>query len=237
MPKATTPGRRRRFEEFTKLPVRALIVSPVDAQSLTEPAAKAFEAGIPVVVLNRALVGDKYSCYIAPDAKQAGREAGKWLAGRLHGKGKIVEIKGPVDLPASQSLHDAFHAALGDPAYHFVFDDALDPPRIDGAKLMTQALARVQRIDAVFAFDDAAALAAYEVAKAAGRAKGVLFVGVGGLPDEGGAYVKNGFLNASIYYSTGGAEAIDAAVKLLRGEKPPKTIVTETRVLTARDRT
>ena len=43
--------------------------------------AKAFDAGIPVVVLDRALIGEKYSCFIAADWKQIGADAGKWLSG------------------------------------------------------------------------------------------------------------------------------------------------------------
>ena len=57
--------------------------------------------------------------------------------------------------------------------------------KFDGGKLMDEALGQVEKIDAVFAYDDAAAYAAYQAAKAAGREKGVLFVGVGGLPDRG----------------------------------------------------
>ena len=113
---------QKQIEEFVDAHVRAIIVSPVDAQALTEPAAKAFEAGIPVVVLDRALIGDKYSCFIAADWTQIGAEAGKWLAHRLRGKGKIIEIKGPVDSLPAQQLHEAFRAALREPGYHFVFD-------------------------------------------------------------------------------------------------------------------
>ena len=38
------------------------------------------------------------------------------------------------------------------------------------------------KIDAVFAYDDTAAYEAYRAAKKVGREKGVLFVGVGGVP-------------------------------------------------------
>ena len=84
----------------------------------------------------------------------------------------------------------------------------------------------------MFAYDDAAAAAAYQAAKAAGREKGVLFVGVGGLPKQGAAYVSEGILAASFLYPTGGAEAIDVAVKVLHGEKVPKKIVPPTRTIT-----
>jgi ribose transport system substrate-binding protein len=94
---------------------------------------------------------------------------------------------------------------------------------------MSEALGRVQKIDAVFAYDDAAALAAYQAAKAAGREKGIVFMGVGGLPNEGAKYVSEGLLSVSFLHPTGGTEAIDAAVKLLHGEKPLKKIVPPTR--------
>jgi ribose transport system substrate-binding protein len=141
-------------------------------------------------------------------------------------------VKGPVDSLPDQELHTAFRFALRDPGYRFIFDGHVDPPKVDGATLMTEALGRVEKIDAVFAYDDAAAYAAYQTAKTAGREKGVLFVGVGGVPTEGLAYVSQGILAATVLKPTGGTEAVDAAVKLLHGKKVPKTIVPATRVLT-----
>ena len=41
-----------------------------------------------------------------------------------------------------------------------------------------------------------------------------------------------GILAASFLHPTGGAEAIDVAVKLLHGEKVPKKIVPPTRAIT-----
>ncbi len=209
-----------------------VIVSPKDAQAITDPVAKLIDAQIPVIVLDRAVIGDKYSCFIAADPQQVGTAAGKWLAARLKGKGKIVEIKGPVDSYQADELHTAFRSVLRDPAYRFVFDGYVDPPKVDAGTLMSEALAYLEQIDAVFAYDDAAARAAYDAAKAAGREKGVVFVGVGGVPDEGQAFLKEGILDATLLYPTGGAEAIAAAVKLLEGKSVPRKIVPETRVFT-----
>ena len=110
------PKQQAQVEEFLAAGVKAIIVVPQDAQSLTGPLAKAFDAGTAVIVLDRALIGEKYSCLIAADWKQIGEDAGKWLAGRLQGKGKLVEIKGPADSLATEELHDAFRAASAIPA-------------------------------------------------------------------------------------------------------------------------
>jgi ribose transport system substrate-binding protein len=223
---------RAQLEELRSAQVAAIIVSPTDAQAITGPVAKLFEAGIPVIVLDRALIGDKYTCLIAADPKEIGTMAGKWLDKRLGRKGNIVEIKGPVDSARAQEFLAAYRAALRDPGYHFVFQGHVDPPRVDAAKLMNEALGQVKHIDAVFAYDDAAALAAYQAAKAAGREKGVLFVGIGGLPAVGAAYVSQGLLTATVLHPTGGAQAVAAAVELLHGRKASKTIVLPTRIIT-----
>jgi len=226
---------RTQIEEFLTDRVNALIVSPKDPQTLAAPVAKAFDTGLPVIVLDRAVIGGKYSCFIAANPKQIGATAGRWLAEKLHGKGKIVQLNGPVDSLWAMDLQAAFEAVLRDPGYRFVFEGFLDPPKIGGAELMKEALDRVEKIDAVFAYNDAAAHAAYQTAKTAGREKDVLFLGVGGLPDVGRAYVSQGALSASFLLPTGGAEAIEAVEKLLHGKKAPQTIVLATRVFTEKD--
>jgi ABC-type sugar transport system substrate-binding protein len=100
---------------------------------------------------------------------------------------------------------------------------------------MKEALAAVKQIDAVFAYSDEAAQAAYEVAKSEEREKGTLFIGVNALPNIGQKLVEAGILNATFSCPTGGVEAVDTAVKLLAGQKPPKSITLETRSFTQKE--
>ena len=95
---------------------------------------------------------------------------------------------------------------------------------------MESALARFNKIDCVYAHNDPGAHGAYLAAKAAGREKEMLFVGIDALPQEGVAYVQQGILDATFQYPTGGAEAIDTALKILQGEVVPKKITLGSRV-------
>ncbi len=61
----------------------------------------------------------------------------------------------------------------------------------------------------------------------------MLFVGIDALPHEGVNYVQKGILDATFLYPTGGAEAIDVALKILRGEQVPKKITLGSHVFTA----
>ncbi len=45
------------------------------------------------------------------------------------------------------------------------------------------------------------------------------FVGIDALPQEGVAYVSQGILNATFQYPTGGADAIEMALKICTGKK------------------
>jgi ribose transport system substrate-binding protein len=99
-------------------------------------------------------------------------------------------------------------------------------------KEMESALARFTEINLVYAHNDPGAHGAYLAAKAAGREKDILFVGIDGLQQEGQAYVKQGFLAASFEYPTGGKEAIAAALDILAGKPVEKEITLASRVFT-----
>src|SRR5215469_2263212 len=100
----------------------------------------------------------------------------------------------------------------------------------DARNEMESALARFDKIDLVYAHNDDGAHGAYLAAKAAGREKDTKFVGIDALQQEGIAYVQQGILDATFQYPTGGAEAIDTALKILHGEKVTKEIVLGTRL-------
>jgi len=105
----------------------------------------------------------------------------------------------------------------------------------EARKEMESALARYKTIDLVYAHNDPAAHGAYLAAKAAGREKEILFVGIDGLPQEGQAYVQQGILAASFEYPTGGTEAIRTALDILNGKTVPKTIKLSSRVFKGED--
>src|SRR5512134_3653291 len=85
---------RAHVEEFVSQKVDLIVISPREAAALTRPVAQAYEAGVPVIVLDRAVLGDKFTCFIGADNRRIGRAAGEWIRKSLAGKGKIVELKG-----------------------------------------------------------------------------------------------------------------------------------------------
>lgn len=224
-----TLKQRSHVEEFVSSKVDLIIISPKEAQPLTEPVAKAMEAGVPVIVLDRALLGDKFTCFIGANNKQIGKAAGEWIAKALGGTGNVIELMGLQTSTPGQDRHTGFLEGLVGSNIKVIFSADTKWLEPDARKEMESALARFDKIDLVYGHNDPAAHGAYLAAQAAGR-KGIKFVGIDALPQEGVAYVSQGILDATFQYPTGGVEAIDTAFKILKGEPVPKEIILGTRL-------
>lgn len=219
-----TLKQRAHVEEFVSAGVDLIIISPKEAAPLTKPVAKAIEAGIPVIVLDRRVLRDKYTCFIGADNKLIGRQAGKWILERLGGKGRVVELKGLMTSTPGQDRHTGFREAIKGSKIEVVFEADMKWLEPNARKEMESALARFDDIDLVYAHNDPGAHGAWLAAKAAGRETDILFVGIDALPHEGVMYVKRGILDATFQYPTGGAKAIEVALDILAGKKVPKEI-------------
>jgi len=223
---------RSQIEEYIGAGADLIIVSPKEAAPLTAPVAAAHAAGIPVIVLDRRVLGDAFTCFIGADNKRIGRAAGEWIVRRLGGKGKVVELKGLMTSTPGQDRNSGFREGIRGSALEIVFEADMKWLEPDARREMESALARFPNIDLVYAHNDPGAHGAYLAARAAGREKKILFVGIDGLPHEGQVYVRQGLLEASFEYPTGGREAVETALKILSGETIPKEITLASRVFT-----
>jgi len=224
---------RAHLEEFVRAGVDLIIVSPKEAAPLTAPVRDAYKSGIPVIVLDRRVLGEDYTCFIGADNKKIGSAAGRWVARKLGGKGSIVELKGLMTSTPGQDRHSGFRDAIKGSNITVTFEADMKWLEPNARKEMESALARFSNIDLVYAHNDPGAHGAYLAARAAGREKQILFVGIDALPQEGQMYVRQGVLAASFEYPTGGREAIETALKIFRGGKVPKEITLSSRFFTS----
>jgi len=229
-----TPVQQDQVREFVAQGVDLIIISPKEALPLTKPVGEAMDAGIPVIVLDRKVEGDKYTQFIGADNVKIGREAGKYLVKILGGKGKIVELKGLMTSTPGQERHNGFMEGIKGSKLQIIFDADCHWLEPDAQREMKSALSQFPQIDAVYGHNDPSAHGAYLAAKqeGKGREKTIKFIGIDSLPHEGVRYVKEGILTATFQYPTGGKEAIDNALLILAGEQVPKNITLGTRIFT-----
>lgn len=235
-----TLAQRAQIEEFVNQDVDLIMVSPKEAAPLTPPVAEAYRKGIPVIVLDRGVLGSDFTLFIGADNRKIGRALGEWVLARLAalprvkaaGRARVVELEGLMTSTPGQDRHAGFREALKGQPVDIVFEADMKWLEPNARSEMESALAVNDEIDLVYAHNDPGAHGAYLAARAAGREKDILFVGIDGLPQEGQAYVRQGILSACFEYPTGGAEAVESAWKLLHGEALPKVITLSSRFFT-----
>jgi ribose transport system substrate-binding protein len=223
---------RSQVEEYISAKVDLIIVSPKEAAPLTPPIAAAYDSGIPVIVLDRAVLGDKYTCFIGANNIKIGKAAGKWIVNKMGGQGNVVELKGLMTSIPGQDRHSGFREGIKGSNLEIIFEADMKWLEPDARKEMESALARFKEIDLVYAHNDPGAHGAYLAARAVNREKDIIFVGIDALAHEGQIYVKQGILSASFEYPTGGKEAILTALDILNGKEVPKKITLRSRVFT-----
>jgi ribose transport system substrate-binding protein len=220
--------------EFIQQKVDLIIISPKEARPLTRPVEEAMQAGIPVIVLDRKIESNNYTQFIGADNVKIGREAGKYLVKVLGGKGDVVELKGLMTSTPGQERHNGFMEGIAGSQIKVIFDADCQWLEPNAQREMKSALSRFPKIDAVYGHNDPSAHGAFMAARqeGKGREKQIKFIGIDALPHEGVRYVKDGVLSATFEYPTGGKEAIENALKILKGEKVEKNITLGTKLFT-----
>jgi ribose transport system substrate-binding protein len=222
-------------ESFLRQKIDLLIISPNEAKPLTPIVKRVYEAGIPVIVLDREIEGDTYTTFIGANNREIGREAGEYAAQLLNGKGNVVEIKGLPGSTPARDRSEGFREAIAKfPDIHIIHDPVANWLREEAMTQMEAALAAHPDIDLVYGHNDPMAIGAYLAARAKGRENEMKFIGIDGLPglDGGRQAVADGKLAATFVYPTGGKEAVETAVKILHGEKVPHRITLATERIT-----
>lgn len=224
-------------ENFIQQGVNLLIISPNEAAPLTDVVAKAYDAGIPVIVLDRKVLGDKYTMWIGADNVLIGEKAGEfvanWCTEQGHSPCNVIELRGLEGSTPAQERGDGFRTGLASNADAEIIAsqnaDWLREKAIPVSQAMFQANPVVH---VVYAHNDPMGEAAIISAENAGLdLSQIAFVGIDALPtpDGGIKSVMDGKLTVTYVYPTGGQQAIDYALQILTGgEEPPREVVLET---------
>lgn len=217
------------IENFVQMGVDLIITSPNEATPLTNAVSAAYDAGIPVILLDRKIDGDKYTQFIGADNVDMGRIAGEYVADTLlPDGGKVCEIKGLEETSGGIDRDNGFREGIKkNDKIEIVAVNNADWLREKAITVAEEMLQTNDEIDLFLALNDPMAEGAYIAAKNAGREGDILFVGFDGLPtpDGGIRSVMDGRLSMTQVYPTGGAEAIESAYQLLvEGKELDKTL-------------
>ncbi|UJW77103.1 sugar ABC transporter substrate-binding protein [Rhizobium sp. SL42] len=216
------------IQNFIAAKVDAIIVNAVDT-SATAPMTKlANDAGIPIVYVNRQpadvdALGPK-GAFVASNEVDSGTLETKEVCRILGGKGDILVMVGDLANQAAVQRTKDIHDVIATPecAGMKILDEQTavwDP--VKAQDLMTNWIAAGHKPAAVIANNDNMAIGAINAMKSAGwDMKDVVVAGIDAT-QEALAYMKAGDLDVTVFQDAfgQGAGAVDAAIKLAKGEK------------------
>jgi len=221
-------------EDLISRGVDLIMMSPREAQALV-PAVEAIKkAGIPLVVLDREVVGDDYNVFIGGNNLQIGEELGKYVLGKVGDTFNYLEIEGIPGATPTIQRHEGFASQIeGQPEIKRLDAQPANYDLAPAIPIVEDWLTKYKgQFQVIYAHNDPMILGAINVLKEAGYKPGEVFlVGVDGQREAFEA-IKDGWLQATAIYATGGALGLDMAVRVLKGEAVPKRIITETPVIT-----
>lgn len=155
------------INDFVDDGVDMLIVAPNQINTVTPAIEKAYNKGIPVILFDRKTGSDKYTAFIGADNTKMGYTMGEYIARRLGGKGRVVEIMGLKGSSPAIERHNGFMQAIKRyPGIRLVAIGSGTWLQQSGRKAMDGILDSVGGdIDFVFAHNDRMALGARQAAE------------------------------------------------------------------------
>lgn len=220
---------------LAKQKIDLLIITPNEAKPLTAAIEAIYKAGIPIVFVDRKTESRNYTAFIGADNYEIGKTAGKFLASQFKGGGNIIEVQLEMTSSPATERNRGFKDAIASTSNLRIIE-ALETKNglIDINTNIPRILKEYPETNIIFSHTDFLAVTAYNAAQKEGKSKNLFFVGIDAIPvTKGMQDVKNGVLNATLLYPTGGAEAIQTAVKILKKQPFEKETKLLTNVITS----
>jgi ABC-type sugar transport system substrate-binding protein len=230
------------LRSFVKQRVDVIAFSPVVESGWESVLREIRTAGIPVILMDRAIeVSDDslYASLIGSDFVEEGRRAARWLlahAPDVKGEIGIVELQGTVgSAPANDRKLGFSDVISADPRLRIIRSQSADFERGKARELMAEFLkSQGRRIRVVFTHSDTMAFGAIEAIEAAGLKPGsdILIVSIEGKREALEAIIA-GKLNVTVECSPLlGPPLIAVAKDLAAGKPVPRRVITRESVFT-----
>ena len=225
----------KQVNQFVNEGVDLLIISPNQLSAISKAVERAYDKGIPVILYDRKINSDKYTAFIGCDNYTIGNSMGKFVAQKLQGHGRVVEICGLEGSSPAMERHRGFMDAIKSyPGIQVVASEGGNWKEEGGIRAMKRILKKTQDFDYVFAHNDRLAWGAYVAAQQMGVKRNYKYTGVDGMATEGGGLelVRDGIFEASYLYPTKGDEVIALAMKILKHQPYKRDNYMSTSIIT-----
>ncbi len=220
------------IKNFAASGVDAIIVNPVDTSATQAMSDAAAAAGIPLVYVNRQPINidtlPDNQAFVASNEVDSGTLETKEVCRLLKEAGKteanIYVMQGELSNQAAVQRTADIHDVMAGPdcgvKLTIVDEQTANWSRDQAQSLMTNWISAGKAYDAVIANNDEMAIGALQAMKAAGVDMKTMIVGGVDATQDALASMQAGDLDATVFQDAAGqgAGALDAAIKLAKGE-------------------
>ena len=210
-------------DQYVSAGVDAIIIVPVQADTLEPQVAAAQGADIPVIAVNTALTGVDVVASVQPDDVAAGAQEAQLMVDELDGEGNVVIFQGPLGSSPEINRGAGIDSVLEEnPDIEVLAKDTANWNRAEAVNKMGNWISAFgDDIDGVISQNDDMGLGAMQALKEAGI-DDVPIVGIDGIEDGLRAVESGDFIGTSLQHGTVElASGLAVAAGLVRGEDVP----------------
>lgn len=210
--------------------VDLLVISPLEDSTLIDSFNHIDFKNIPILIADRKISSNKYVSFVGASNWKIGEKIAAYIREQRNGlPTHIIHIKGNDKSSATTEREAGF---LNEIAHcdnmsvsTIVSGEDFGGTRMDNTlSILNNNLDALKKADVIYAFNDAMALAAYNVLKAANVQRMPSIIGIDGLlgHNKGIDAVRDGALTATVVYPTAGRKIIEIAMQIIKGISVPK---------------
>jgi ribose transport system substrate-binding protein len=217
------------IEDYVAQKVDAIILVAIDVNGIKPAITTAKQAGIPVIAIDARIPDGDNATFIGVDNRTAGEDMGKYVADWAKKRGSKIKVGfvGALNSAIQNQRLDGFKAALKAGDASAVFTDTVDGQNIQDVALTAaeNLLTGNPDLNLIYATGEPALVGSISALTSQNRTKDVSLFGWD-LTDQAIRGIDEGWIVAVVQQDPAqeGSRAVDAAVKLKKGESVPTNV-------------
>jgi ribose transport system substrate-binding protein len=172
-------------EDFISRGVDGIVLAPLDDRALMRPVTDAARENIPVVIIDSALQGSDYICFVATDNFRGGVMAAEKMGELLDEEGKIFLIRYQEGSASTTNRENGFKETIQNqyPEIEFLAEDQYAGTTTESAYQLTEnLLSRFPDVEGIFCPNESTTFGTLRAIQESGLAGKIKFVGFDSSP-------------------------------------------------------
>ena len=212
------------IDRFIQQQVDLIIVGTNDAKAVVPVVTKAYQSGIPVIILDRGIESLNYTTFINSDNVKIGQLGAEYIAEKLNYQGQVLLMEGIQTADVTQLRSQGFLQEMAKYPQIKIIKRTGNYLRRDAIFAMEDVLKNNIEMDAVFSESDSMLSGVRSALQRFNRDPAKLITVGCDYTSEAQQAIRNGSQTASVLFPLGGEKSVEFALKILNGETVPKHV-------------